>query len=252
MSVLREVMLGWLRRLAGSRHRDRIVLRGSLLLGAWCESREPADVDHLLLDSFELGSARAMVNELLARDDDQTSFDLATATHDPIWAETPFPGLRTKVLGRCAAGSHILQIDLGHGDPLALPPVLTSIDGGPEVLGVRPETMFAWKVHGLFEFGHGSWRAKDLYDLWLLDQHVPVANDVAVASLRLAFESRRTPLSMTDRFLFTEAWGASRGSRRRWESFGRRSGLTLPELLDVIQGVRHRLLPLFASLGHAG
>jgi Nucleotidyl transferase AbiEii toxin, Type IV TA system len=245
VSVLHDVMLGWIRRVARSRHRERIVLRGSLLMATWGSSRPAADVDHLVVGSFDLAMARAMVDELLANDDDGITFDRTTTTHDPIWAETPFPGLRTKVLGRAASGSEaLLQIDLGYGDPLAVPPVPCSLG----VLGVRPETMLAWKIHGLFEFGHGSWRAKDLYDLWLLDQRVQLADDATIASLRLAFESRTTPLSVADRFLFTEAWGASRGSRRRWESFGRRSGLELPDLLETIATVRRRLVPLFTAL----
>ncbi len=146
----------------------------------------------------------------------------------------------------------LLQIDLGHGDPLAVAPVLTSIDGGSPVLGVRPETMVAWKIHGIFEFGHGSWRAKDLYDLWLIGEHVPLDADAVAASLRVAFESRSTPLSAADRFLFTDVWGASRGSRRRWESFGRRAKLPLPDLLETIATVRRFLLPHFAALGHRG
>ena len=110
-----------------------------------------------------------------------------------------------------------------------------SIDGAPEVLGVTPETMFGWKTDGLFEFGHGSWRAKDLYDLWLIDRHVALAEDALVVAVGAAFEHQGMALSVADRFLFDEAWGASRGSRRRWESFGRRSGIAgssegLPEL----------------------
>jgi hypothetical protein len=249
-------MLGWLRRVARSRHRERWVLRGSLLTSAWCPGRRAADVDHLVLDGFQHDDARAMVDELLADSDDAITFATESTEHRMIWAETPSPGLRTKVLGRDPSGAEaLLQIDLGQGDELPHAPVPVSIDGLPPVLGVTPETMFGWKTDGLFEFGHGSWRAKDLYDLWLLDRHVALSEDALVVAVRAAFAHQGMELAVADRFLFDVAWGASRGSRRRWESFGRRSGVAasregLPELLPTIAHVRARLVPIFAALGH--
>ncbi len=194
-------MLGWLRRVASSPHRDRLVLRGSLLTSAWCPGRRAADVDHLVLGGF--------------------------------------------------------RVDLGQGDELPHPPAMVSIDGSPEVLGVTPETMFGWKTDGLFQFGHGSWRAKDLYDLWLIDRHVVLSQPALVTAVGAAFEHQGLELAVADRFLFSGVWGASRGSRRRWESFGRRSGAAashdgLPGLAETIAHVRGRLLPIFAALGHIG
>ena len=253
MTVLREVMLGWLRRVASSPHRDRLVLRGSLLTSAWCPGRPAADVDHLSLERFTDAEARAIVEELLAMTDASVTFDRASIEHVVIWAATPSPGLRTKVSGRTSDGQEaLLQIDVGQGDALVVPPVLVSIDGTPPVRGVTPETMFAWKTDGLFEFGHGSWRAKDLYDLWLIDRHVALDHETLVTTVRAAFASQGMELSVADRFLFTELWGASRGSRRRWQSFGRKTGLlaTMPDILDAVAAIRRRLLPIFAALAH--
>jgi hypothetical protein len=251
--VTRDVMLGWLRRVARSAHRERLVLRGSLLTSVWCPGRRAADVDHLVPGGFTHAEACALVEEVLALPDASTTFDASTIAHTIIWAETPSPGLRTKVIGRVRGGAEVdLQIDLGQGEAPALAPRLTSVDGNPEVLAVVPETMFAWKTDGLFELGHGSWRAKDLYDLWLIDRHVELAHDALVVSVRAAFESQGMALSVADRFLFTGEWGRSRGSRRRWESFGRKANApaSLPDLLDAITAVHRRLLPVFADLGH--
>jgi hypothetical protein len=258
VSVLDELMRGWLRRVARSRHRERLVLRGSLLTQSWCAAadpgvvRAPVDVDHTMLGTFDAVEVRAMVDELLSAPDEPSTFDPGSVTHEVIWAETAFPGLRTTVLGMTRSGTALLKIDLGVGDPLAVAPTWTSAFGEPPVLGVRPETMFAWKTHGLFEFGHGVWRAKDLYDLWLLGRYVSLEPMALEASVRVAFESRAAPLSLADRFLFTTDWGASGGSRRRWKSFARKAGLlaSAPAIGDAIAEVRRRLLPVFAALGH--
>jgi len=254
--ALREVMLGWLRRVARSPHRDRLVLRGSLLTSVWCPGRHAADVDHLVLGGFTHAEACALVDELLASPDDTTSFEPSTRTHQVIWPNTPTPGLRTTVMGRTRSSTGtLMQIDMGQGDELALSPArgwFHEAAGTARVMGVNAETMYAWKTDGLFEFGHGSWRAKDLYDLWLIDRHVTLDHAALVVATRAAFRDQGMDLSVADRFLFTERWGASRGSRRRWESFGRKSWLSndLPPILDAVAAVRRRLLSVFASLGH--
>ena len=243
------IITGWLRRVAAGVERERLVVRGSLLLQGWGSPRAPADVDHLLLGEYDEAAARAVVDAVLARPvDDEVTFDHAQATHEAIWAETPFPGLRSQVIGRHRGVEALLQIDLGHGDPLAAPPIPMTIAGASPLLGVRAETMLAWKAHGLVEFGRGQWRAKDLYDLCFLAEHVPLDASLAAAALRLAFDSRATALSAADRFLFGADWGGSRGSRRRWETFGRRADLPLPELADAVARARRHLVPLFAAL----
>ncbi len=50
----------WLRRVARSRHADRLLLRGSLLTAQWVPGRPCADVDHLASPDAtidEVGSA---------------------------------------------------------------------------------------------------------------------------------------------------------------------------------------------------
>jgi len=151
----------WLRRVARSRHADRLILRGSLLTKQWVPERPAADVDHVLVPDGTPAEARAIVDEVLAIEDVEP---LPAAVHEVIWADTPWPGHRTKL------GDGELQIDVGSGDPLAVPPDHITIDGIP-LVAVRPETMFAWKVHGLVELGHGKWKPKDLLDIYLLDRH---------------------------------------------------------------------------------
>jgi hypothetical protein len=225
----------WLRRVAKSRHADRLLFRGSLLTQQWVPERPAADVDHVLDPEGTPAEARAIVEEILAIADAEP---LPSATHEVIWANTPWPGHRTKL-------GDALQIDVGSGDPLAVPAQRISIDG-ISLLAVRPETMFGWKVHGLVELGHGQWKGKDLYDLYLLDRHCTLDHDALVASIALAFSSRNYQLSLLDRLLYTEQWGRTRGSRRKWEAFQKkwRGPEKPPEFAHVIAHVRERIRPL--------
>lgn len=232
---MRALAQAWLRRVARSRHAERLVLRGSLLTSRWVPGRPFADVDHVLVPDGTPDEARAIVDEVLALDDDGA---LPAPVHEVIWANTPWPGHRSK-LGA-------LQIDVGSGDPLAVAPSYVDVDG-VSLLAARPETMFAWKVHGLVELGVGQWKPKDLYDIFLLDRHCALDETSVVASIALAFSSRGCDLALLDRFLYSDAWGKSRASRRKWESFRTKKwrGETLPPELDrVTERVRARIAPL--------
>ncbi|MBS2015208.1 MAG: nucleotidyl transferase AbiEii/AbiGii toxin family protein [Deltaproteobacteria bacterium] len=239
----------WLRRMARSPRASSFVLRGSLLVGAWSKHARPAaDVDHLVLGVSSVDEVRAAVEEILAMPDEGgLPLDRSRSTHEIIWAETAQPGLRTTLW----LGESTLRIDAGFGDPLTQAPAPLHVLGEGPLFGVRPETMFAWKTHGLFEFGRGRWRAKDLYDLWLLDRDVPMDAAALVDATRVAFESRGTELSAASRFLETSEWGTSRGGRRRWSTFARGATLRVPapDFVEVTARVRARIAPIFAALG---
>lgn len=224
----------WLRRVTQSRHADRLILRGSLLTSQWVPQRPAADIDHVLVPEGSPAEAQAMVDEILALPDLE---ELPPATHEVIWADTPWPGLRTKV------GD--LQVDVGSGDPLAVPPSRVTVEG-VSVLAVQPETMFAWKVHGIVELGPGKWKPKDLLDIVWIDRHCALDEAAVVASIHLAFTSRNYALDLLDRFLYSDEWGRSRGSRRKWETFAKRwrGPTSVPSFTEVVQHARRRVAPL--------
>lgn len=158
-----------------------------------------------------------------------------------IWEETEFPGLRYVL---CLRETEV-QLDVGFGDPRAQPDRCFVYPGTTiEVVAVAPETLYAWKVHGLVERGVGKWRPKDLFDLDVLALHGGLDFDLVVPCLSLAFISRGDSFALLDRFLDPEGgWGCSRGSRRKWKGFeSSRSGV--PSFETVMGRVRSRLGPL--------
>lgn len=235
------LVAAWLARVITAGLRDRFVLRGSLLTAAWFPGRPAADVDHLLDGIRSVDEARSLARRVLTP-------PLVAEREEVIWAETALPGLRLVVRDEEHPEQGNLQIDLGWGDPLTLPPAPITIAGN-DVLGVRQETMLAWKTHGLVEFG-GAWRPKDLLDL-VLYAGLPLEHDLVVEATRVAFASRGDAPDLYRRFLFSGEWGRSRGSRRKWETFARRwtGAPPVPPLADAAALVRARLLPVLADLG---
>eukprot|EP00327_Prymnesium_parvum_P039589 CAMPEP_0195655882 /NCGR_PEP_ID=MMETSP0815-20121206/34700_1 /TAXON_ID=97485 /ORGANISM="Prymnesium parvum, Strain Texoma1" /LENGTH=258 /DNA_ID=CAMNT_0040800209 /DNA_START=69 /DNA_END=841 /DNA_ORIENTATION=- len=180
---------GLLRRLFLTPHREAWVLRGSLLLRGYCPQtpRHPDDLDFLVLHANdERTSLEAMREVCAARGvDDGVVFDAEQITAARTWEETEAPGLkltiRWRLKGEQAWSS--FNVDLGWGDPLRPPPrqVILPSTVGPAVAVYRAaalETLFGWKLHGLFErepiglsekgVPKGYWRPKDLFDLYVV------------------------------------------------------------------------------------
>ena len=226
----------WLRRLARSPHRDALVLRGSLLTCQWCPERPaPDDVDLVQRAPFDaLTDAQRIVDVAALDASDGVVFTVREAACQVIWAESSAPGVRVWI----PCGEEVLRIDAASGDPIDPSPELTVLDGvGAAVMGVRPETMLAWKVHGLVEFGRGQWRAKDLVDAWLLATRIAHDEDALRRALRLAFESRATPLDAARALLSAATWGPGRSSRLPTDFFAVRDAL------------RAAMRPRFEALG---
>jgi len=183
---------------------------------------------------------------------DGLRFHAGAVRSELTWTETPFPGSRFHVSATMDTQDVLLQVDVGYDDPLVPPPVWvdypTVLGPAVRVLACRPELGCAWKVQGLFEGKH--WRAKDLHDIFLIARHSPLDRPALTEAVRVAFESRGTPLSAAGRLLRGE-FGASRTSRLKWRKFRQeRSDPAIPaDHREVVAFVAAVLRPVFAALG---
>jgi hypothetical protein len=217
-----DALRSWLRRVRGCPAAAAVILRGSLLLEALCEkARTPVDVDHLVPGRFDAAACEALARAVCAVPDVLGPMEVADTL--VLYPEGAFPGMR--VFARVDGSD--FQIDFGFGDPLPEPPREIEIAGVGPVLACTAETLFGWKLHGLVEHGRGHWRAKDLYDLWLLWTAVPLDRSRLRPAIELAFASRATPLAMLDDFRTRAAWGESRGGQRKWRTLSAK----LPETI---------------------
>jgi hypothetical protein len=213
------------------------VLRGSLLLGAWCpgRARPAADVDYLVEGDFDADAMTRLAEAVVAVAPPELVLERAERT----WIETAFPGLRAHVRAGDADGVRF-HVDFAFGDPLSLPARRVEVPGVGGVRACAPETAFAWKLHGLVEFGPGRWRAKDLHDLDLLLAHVPMDAAALRPAVELAFASRSLPLAALDDFRTREGWGMSRGGVRKWRALAGKlaGGATLDDFVATRARVR--------------
>lgn len=236
----RALLASWLRRAASHPRASDLVLRGSLVLGSFCpaRARPAADVDYLVIGDLDFAAIADLAHAIAAAPDERGAL-LAIDTIETIWAETAFPGLRAHVVRRDAA-SNGFHVDFAIGDPLSLPPRLVILEDVGPVLGCAPETLFAWKLHGLVEFGRGRWRPKDLYDLDVLWSSVPMDLHALRPAIDLAFSSRALPVDALHDFRVRSTWGTSRGGARKWRSLRANvpSSIALDDFLEVRARVR--------------
>lgn len=214
-----ELLAGWLRRVARSPAAHGWVLRGSIVTAAVCDgARAPVDADHLLPGpkTLDVAAAAAAIRTVAAVEDEGGPITVESAT--PTWLVTTSPGLRV-VLAR---GGERAQVDLAAGDPMAVAPRSLHVRGVGDLLACAPETLFAWKLHGLVERGRGGWRAKDLFDLDLLWRAAALDLEGTRAEVALAFAARGQAPSSLDDFRTRPGWGTSPGSQRKWARLTRR------------------------------
>jgi len=227
------------------------MLRGSLVTRALCGVGRPAaDVDYLVQGGFDADALARLASEVVGRPDVGTRMKVLRT--EVIWAETAFPGVRAHLEGAETGGDvQAFQVDFAFGDPVVQPPVDLDIEGVGVVRTCAPETLWAWKLHGLVEFGPGRWRAKDLYDLWLLQTCLKLDLGVMIQAVQLAFSSRDTALGTLDDLCTRELWGCSVSNGRKWRAFCRRYGIEA-DFLGVRDEVREMVRQLLFGVQAAG
>ena len=143
--------------------RQHVAVRGSIALALHYDGgRTPHDLDLVALVPWGDARVEHFFTSLIgthARGSVQIAHDRATA-REVIWEETTHPGWRTSYDVIVDGAASQVQVDMAFGDTLALPPGPLGA-AYPGVLVAQPEELFAWKLHGIIEFGLGQWRPKD-------------------------------------------------------------------------------------------
>ncbi|MFN0203454.1 MAG: nucleotidyl transferase AbiEii/AbiGii toxin family protein [Bacteroidia bacterium] len=222
------VLEGIARRSAQLTQAEEVILRGSLLTRAWTKPhfRQVRDLDFMAIYPFDEKRATDFVHSLcLVNLDDEIQIFPDQMKTEVIWEETVSPGVRYLFPVKIADIYLEIQIDMSFNDPLVPPAIWWEYPGllniPTKIHTIRPELALAWKVHGLFEFWDlkaGQWKAKDLYDIYLIWKYQKLADALFEQALFTAFEDRKMPLTLYNRVLNNE-FGQSKGSHKGWKKF---------------------------------
>lgn len=213
-----------LRAIAGTRWRDRLVLRGSMLMPVWVGSaaRRPRDLDFVVTpaETAPFGDpAEHMFTDIVdavgSLAADGISFDPENVRVESIWTYERVPGRRV-VVPWSAEGlpPDTVQIDVVFNEVLPEPPVPATV-AGAEVLAAGAELSLAWKVLWLYTDAYPQ--GKDLYDAVLLGENSELSRELLLTVLRPEMGDEAD--TVDEGYLRREGGGSAFYAAHEWRHF---------------------------------
>ncbi len=189
-------------RLSVSKHRDRFVLKGGMLVAVWVDddNRVTRDADFLGHGDPDPERLAADFREIMEiESDDGLVFDLDALAATAIREEMEYGGTRLKTAAYLEKTRIPVTIDIGFGDALADAtqqldyPTLLDLPA-PNVRAYPPATVIAEKFQAMVALGVLNGRMKDYYDLWAIPRALDIAADDLDAAITATFKRRQTAI----------------------------------------------------------
>jgi predicted nucleotidyltransferase component of viral defense system len=247
-------------RLSRSRHAERFVLKGALLLLVWLGEaiRPTRDADLLGFGELDADSLSETFTEIcaLAVEPDGLEFDTTSIRVAPIRQESTYGGQRIVMLARLGPARLRVQVDVGIGDAVVPEPTWIEYPSlldlpRPWLRAYRPETTIAEKLHAMVELGSKNSRMRDFFDLQALAASGGFDGETLADAIVSTFARRGTPVPRELPLALTQAFAEVEGKASQWAGFMRRlPHLTQPfELSQVIEHVAAFLGPVLLAAG---
>ncbi len=239
----------FLKRLATSKYRDKLILKGGLYLSSVCgiESRSTMNIDFYLgRMSLEEERVVAMISDIASIDGcDGVAFEVVGST--PIREADDYGGFQVTMIGRLDNVRFRFGIDIATGDPII--PCEKNYDYEclvtKENLSIKSyslESVLSEKLQTVLSRGITSSRSKDYYDLYVvyLTQKDKVNNDNLALAFKETCEYRKFSITRSEALAMVEAIGNNSQINKRWASYGKvvgyAKGIPFDEVIKTIVG----------------
>lgn len=254
-AIRHRLLEGVLLRLAKLPDAGGIVLRGGMLLRHWFRPtpRPALDLDlvaHAPLAVTDVMRFLPMFADTVA---DGVTFDVEGIAVEGIWLQSDHPGIRMHVSGAYAGGEDDIQVDVTGGPTPRPAAVMSELPMSTGTLvrlwTCRPESIVGQKLQALWHLGRLGWRPKDLDDLRLLLDRMPMGD----AALREAISAAFAELGGTGRdargLFAPESWWSMKHASARWSDFVAQAGREgIRNLPFVVTTVAAQLKPILEEL----
>jgi predicted nucleotidyltransferase component of viral defense system len=244
-----------LHRLGLSRHRERFVLKGAMLLVTWFDEphRATRDVDLLGFGSPAQDDLLEVFREVMGMElDDGMSFDVNGLRLDAIREELKYGGSRLRTTATLAGARIPITVDVGFGD--AVEPGVEDIDlpvlldmPSPHLRAYPIETVIAEKLHAMVVLGMANSRMKDYYDVWMLVTTFELEEQRLARAIRATFARRDTAVPSEVPTGLTSAFAEDPGKQRQWQAFARNLAGQAPDLATIVSRIHYEFAPHFAA-----
>jgi predicted nucleotidyltransferase component of viral defense system len=221
----------FLRRLAMSSYRDKLVLKGGMLLAVMDARRPTRDADlsahGIANDPTNVSEVMSRIAEVVAADG--VVFDTAKVTTTSMRAEAEYHGVRVIIPAQLSTARIKVQLDVSFGDPIDVTEVdyPTLLDDQKiRLLGYPMELVLAEKIATMMSRGQANTRDRDFADVVSLSRAHPVEGQRLRDTIERIAKHRGH-----DVLILRDALGdLSERRQSSWTALRQRSGLnTLPE-----------------------
>ena len=234
----------FLHRLGESPHRERLVLKGAMLLALWGEAiyRPTRDLDFTGYGSSLEDDVRTVIREICAVPvvDDGIAFDGEAIRIEPTRDQDEYDGLRARFEATLEDAQIPIQVDVGFGNAIEPPPtdehypVLLDAPR-PHIRAYPRESVVAEKLHAMVVFGERNSRYKDFYDVYALAQQFEFDGERLVRAISATFERRHTPFTQRLPVALTPRFYADTARAQGWAGYRNRNDLPgAPSDFDVV------------------
>lgn len=225
--LTRFVLERLLFRLSRSKHADRFVLKGAMLLATWLPHtpRGTRDLDLLGFGDASEQQTLVIFRDVLAMvDDDGVEFDVDSLQIGPIREEMEYGGVRLRGMATLSGARITIIVDIGLGD--SVEPGLDTIDypsllnlPRPRLRAYAPETVIAEKFQAMVALGRANSRMKDFYDIWILTKTFDFASDRLARAIAATFTRRQTKIPTDLPDALTQEFAKDPLKQRQWTAF---------------------------------
>lgn len=225
--LTRYVLERLLYRLSRSRHTDRFVLKGAMLLTTWLPhtSRGTRDLDLMAFGDSSDERIVGLFRSIVAIDaDDGVVFDPDSLQASRIREEMDYGGLRLRGTATLASARIPVVIDIAFGD--STEPGLEAIEypvlldqPPPKLRAYAPETVVAEKFQAMVALGRANSRMKDFYDVWALFKTFSFVPERLSRAITATFARRNTAIPESPPDALTEAFATDPAKQRQWAAF---------------------------------
>lgn len=219
---------GLLDRIAQTRHADRLVLKGGMLLAAFDQRRPTRDLD---MHAEQLASDLDIVRDLVvdvARVplEDGLVFDLDSVAAEAIREDDDYQGVRVSVAATLHTARLVPKVDISVGDPVWPAPRQVAL---PRLLGGEPLRLRGYPLHMVLaekivtavDRGAASTRWRDFADIHLLTGSNPVDAADLTRAIKLVAGHRGVRLFPLARVLD----GFGEIGQAKWQAWRRKQHL---------------------------
>lgn len=220
------VLESFLRRIVLSPYRDRLVLKGGMLLAAFQLRRPTRDLDVLALRvDNDPTAVQTLIRDITSvAGNDGVEFQEDTITASVIRDGDAYPGVRASLDARLATARLKLSVDVNVGDPVVPAPIPTAVptilEGEAiEVLAYPRAMVVAEKLVTALQRGRANTRWRDFADLFALLSASLVESEITEA-LRAVADHRGASLQP----LGVVLKGMPADVQRRWATWRERQG----------------------------